>query len=143
MLPTKAQRQQQGTERNRAAVESRDHQQGHEIIHHDHGEQEGPDPIRKSTRHQRQEPEGEGGVGGHRHPPTGRRLPTGVQGQEDPDRHDHAPQARQHGKRDATSLSQLAQIEFPACLQAHHEKEEGHQAAVDPLAQGQGDANVS
>jgi len=28
-------------------------------------------PIEQSTRHQRQQPEGEGGVGGHRHPPAG------------------------------------------------------------------------
>jgi hypothetical protein len=53
------------------------------------------------------------------------------------------PPAGQHRKRDTASLSQLAQIEFPACLQADHEKEEGHQAAVDPLAQGQGEANVA
>jgi len=64
-------------------------------------------------------------------------------GQEDDDQHRHAPYARQHRERGPTALSQLAKVELPACLQPDHEKEEGHQAAVDPLAQGQGEADVS
>lgn len=57
-----------------------------------------------------------------------------VEGEVDADRHRHAADSRQQRQREPPPLPQLAQIELAPRFEAYDEKEQGHQAAVHPLA---------
>ena len=84
---------------------------------------------------QREQPERERGVGGHRRAPAARRRPPGVEGQVDGDRHEHPAQPGQQRQHQPAPFAQVAQVELAPGLQPDDEEEERHQAAVDPVAQ--------
>ena len=62
---------------------------------------------------------------------------TGIDRQVEPDRAHHPAESREHGKDDPGTLSELADVEFPACLEPDDQEEEAHEPAVDPAAQTQ------
>ena len=92
---------------------------------------------------QSEQAKGEGGIGRHRHAPTVCRGPAGVDRQVEPDRADHPAQSREHGKDDPGSLPELADVEFPACLEPDDQEEEAHEPAVDPATQIQGHGRLT
>jgi hypothetical protein len=76
------------------AVEDRDDHQRGQVVDDREGEQVGADAIRQPAPDQGERAEGEGGVGGHRHPPAVHGGMSGVHHQEDGDGHGHAGQPR-------------------------------------------------
>jgi hypothetical protein len=66
---------------------------------------------------------------------TARYSPTGT--------HDHPEQPRRHGQQEAAAVAEVAEVDLASCLQADHQEEERHQAAVDPRPQIAGDAVVA
>ena len=118
------------------AVGGPDDDQGHQVIHHRHRQQERPDPVGEPGPDQGQHPQRERGVGEHRRAPALRRRPV-IEHQVDPDRDDQATQPGQHRQRQPPPLPQLTHVELAAGLQPEHEEKERHQPAVHPLAQVQ------
>ncbi len=59
------------------------------------------------------------------------------------DRDDHAREARGERQGEPPPLAQLPEVELTPRLEPHHEEEERHEAAVDPLPQGQGDLGIT
>ena len=122
---------------------SGDHGQRDDVIDDRHGQQKGTQAVGKARPDQRQQSQGERGVRRHRRPPAvGGRRP-GVEGQVDQHRHDHAADPCQHGQRHPPPLPQLPHVELAAGLQADHEEEQCHQAAVQPSAQVEVDRVVA
>ena len=101
-----------------------------------------PQALRHAAAGQRKQPERQRGVGGHRDPPALRGRAAQVEREVDRDRHAHPGDSSDHGQRQAPPLAQVSDIEFAPRLQAEHEEEERHEAAVHPLAQGQPDPVV-
>ena len=67
-------RDQQRPQADVLAVEERDHQQGGDVVHHEHGEQEGAQPSGRLGAQQREHAERERGVGRDGHAPAVRRV---------------------------------------------------------------------
>jgi hypothetical protein len=124
-------------------VGDRDDDQRHEVVDHRDGHQEQPGLIGHAAADQREQAEGERGVGRHRHAP---RVPgrTRVVGdQEDRHRDDQADHAGRRGQDEPPPVAQVAQVELAPRLQADDQEEERHQPAVDPLPQAQRDAGAA
>ena len=47
----------------------------------------------------------------------------------------HPAQSREHGKDDPGTLSELADVELPSCLEPDNQKEKAHEPAIDPATQ--------
>ena len=84
-----------------------------------------------------EQPEREGRVRRHRDAPPLRGRAAEVEREVDPHRGAHPADRRQHREHEAPPLAKVAQIELAPRLEAQHEEEERHQAAVHPLAQRQ------
>jgi hypothetical protein len=108
------------------AVDQRDDHDRGEVVDHGEGEQVGPQPVGVLRADQREHPEREGGVGGHRGAPAARgRLP-GVDHEEDHDRHGHAAEAGRQRHRHPAPLAQFPHVELAARFQPDHQEEERH-----------------
>jgi hypothetical protein len=68
-------------------------------------------------------------------PPAVNRWLPGVEDEVDADRTDHPSNAGKHRQHDSRTITELADVELAASLEADDEEEEGHQPAVDPAAQ--------
>src|SRR5258708_26480026 len=77
-------------------------------------------------------------MGRHAHAPAVRRGRTGVDRQVEPERAPYAAESREDGQNYPGTLSELADVEFPACLESDHQEEEAHEPAVDPSTQIEG-----
>ena len=119
-------------------VHGGDHDQPDDVIDDGHGQDEAPQSVRHPASEQGEHPQGERRVGRHRNPPPVDRGPPGVDRQVDANGAHHPSQARHHRQDDAGALAEFADIELAAGFETHHQEEEGHQTAVDPLAQRQG-----
>ena len=119
-------------------VDRGDHHEADDVVDDRKGEDEAAQSFGSMPAKQSEQAEGEGSIGRHRHAPTVRRGPAGVDRQVEPDRAHHPAESREHGKDDPGSLSELADVEFPACLEPDDQEEEAHEPAVDPAAQIQG-----
>jgi hypothetical protein len=127
----------------RLGVDGCDDDEGDEVVKDDGRQHERAQPVGKAGPHQREQAEREGRIGRHRDPP-----PTGggaarVEEQVDGDRRRHAADRGKQRQREPSPLPQLPEVELPPRLKPEDEEEEGHQAAVDPLAQRQGHARTA
>ena len=59
---------------------------------------------------------------------------SGVESEEECDRHSHSAHRCHYGQGEASSFAKLAQVEFSSRFEPDDEEEERHQATVDPLA---------
>jgi hypothetical protein len=98
---------------------------------------ERPQRLGQPAPEQREQPEREGRVGGHRRAPAARRVAPRRRGQVDHDRDGHAGRPGDQRQHDPAPVAQLADVEGVPGLQADREEEDGHQPAVDPVAQRQ------
>ena len=122
------------------AVDQRDHDQGGQIVHDEHGEHEHPDPVGHIAPEQRQQTQRERGVGGHGHAPAVRARPAGIDGQVDEHGDGHAGHTGSERQDEPAAITQVAEVELAPGLQAHDEEEQRHQPAVDPRLQIMGEA---
>jgi hypothetical protein len=102
---------------------------------HGQGEQERLGPDRDPGAQQGQDPDREGGVGGHGDGPAPRRRAAGVDGQEDQGRDQRPSQCGDNGEGCSAGLAQPADGEFAFDLQPDDQEEDGHQGVVDPVPQ--------
>ena len=123
-------------------VGRRDHDQRDEVVDHDDREDEDAHAVRHAAPDQREHPQRQGGVGGHRDSPAVRRRAAEVEREVDRDRQRHAADRGEQGERQAPSFAQLSHVELAPRLEPEHEEEERHQAAVHPLAQRHPDPHV-
>ena len=136
-------RQQERQHLHVVGVEERDDRQGGDVVHDREREQEDPQLGGGSLAHQGEHAQGEGGVGGDRHPPTLRRVARRVHGQVDGRRHQDPRAGRERRDPQPHLVGQLAHRHLAAQLEADDEEEEDHQPVVDPVAQVLGDAVVA
>ena len=118
--------------RNVVAVDDGDHDQRGEVVDHEHREQEDPHPIGNAAAQQGEQPERQGGVRGHRHPPAVRARLSGVDRQEQDNRDHHPDQAGGQRKDEPPPFPQIPKVELAPRLQPDDQEEQRHQAAVDP-----------
>ena len=116
-------------------VDRGDDHEAHDVVDDREREDEAAQSFGSVPAKESEQAEGEGSIGRHRHAPTVRRGPTSVDGQVEPDRPHHPTESREHGKDDSGTLSKLADVEFPACLEPDDQEEEAHEATVDPATQ--------
>ena len=121
----------------RLAVDDRDHDQREQVVHDHDREHERPQPVRNAPAEDVEQPEREGGVGGHCDAPPLRGRAAEVEREVDPHRGAHAADRRQHREHEAPPLAKVAEVELAPRLETQHEEEERHQPAVHPLAQRQ------
>ena len=118
--------------RNVVAVDDGDHDQRGEVVDDEHREQEDPHPVRNAAAQEGEQPERQGGVRGHRHPPAVRARLSGVDRQEQHNRDHHPDQAGGQRKDEPPPFPQIPQVELAPRLQPDDQEEQRHQAAVDP-----------
>ena len=116
-------------------VDRCDHHETHDVVDDRERQDEAAQSFGSVLAQESQQAESEGGIGRHRHAPTVRRCPTSVDRQVEPDSAHHPAESREHGKDDPGTLSELADVEFPACLEPDDQEEEAHEPAVDPAPQ--------
>ena len=116
-------------------VDRGDHDEAHDVVDDREREDEAAQSFGSVPAKESEQAEGEGSIGRHRHAPTVCRGPTSVDRQVEPDRAHHPAEPREHGKDDSGTLSKLADVEFPACLEPDDQEEEAHEPAVDPATQ--------
>ena len=124
-------------------VERGDQGQCDELVDDEHGEDERAQALRRARRRDREEAQPQGCVAGQRDPPAGGGGPAQIEREVDRDGRRHPTDGREQRQHEAPPLTQLSQIDLAACLEPRDEEEEGHQAAVDPLAQRQANAVVA
>ena len=124
-------------------VHHRDHQQRHDVVDDEHGEQERADPVGHVAPDHHEQAEREGGVGRHRDAPAVGAGTAGVDREVERDRHDHAEQPGRDRQQEAAAVAQVAEVDLASRLQPDDEEEERHQPAVDPGAEVAGDAVVA
>ena len=116
-------------------VDDRDHDQRAQVVKHGDGQQENAQAGRGARREQREGAQRQGRIRGHRRGPAAGTWAAGVEREVDRDGHRHATDRGHRGDRQPTPLTELAQVELPLGLESDDQKEEGHQAFVDPVAQ--------
>ena len=116
-------------------VDGGDDAQGQKVVDDDDREHERAQPVGKAGPDNREQAEGEGGVGRHRNAPPMHGRPTNVEEEVDRDGNRHAADPRQQWQRKPSALPQLAEVELASRLESDDEEEEGHQAAVHPFAE--------
>ena len=117
-------------------VEDGDDHDRRQVVEDGQGEQKGLERRRDPPAKDAQQPQGEGDVRGDRDAPAIQRdgvLP--VQGEVDRRRHQHAAQRAESGQGNGPHGRELAFQDLALDLQADDEKEQGHQAVVDPEQQ--------
>ena len=125
----------QGRRVDAAAVEQGHHRDRPQVVDHGQGEQEHLEGRGHPRAEQGQHPEGEGDIGGHRHPPPGRAGPAGVAGGVDGRRDGHAAHRGHHRQGGLAPGRELAGDQLALDLQPDDQEEQGHEAVVDPVAQ--------
>ena len=123
-------------------VRGRDHHEREQVVDHDDGEDERPQAVGHAAPDEREQAERQRGVGRHRDPPAVRGRAAQVEREVDRDRGGHPADRGEHRQRQTPPLAQLAEVELAPRLEAEHEEEERHQAAVHPLPQRQLDPLV-
>ena len=114
-------------------IEQRNDDHRTEIVHHCQRQHEGLQGRRHAGAQQGQHTQRKGNVGRRWNGPAlqqYRIMP--VQRGIDQRRHDHAAQRGKARQRQLTQAAQMAVHDFALDLQAHHEKEQSHQAVIDP-----------
>ena len=124
-------------------VDERDDEQRHDVVDHDHRQQERAQAVQPARADEREHAQREGGVGRHGGSPPPLRTAARVEGEIDEHRHDHPADARDQGQRGPRPLPQLAHVELAPRLEPDDEEEERHEAAVDPVAQVQGERRAA
>ena len=129
----------QRNDRQMMGVHRGDHDETHDVVDDRERKDEAAQSFGSMPAEKSQQAKGEGSISRHRHAPAVRRGPTGVDRQVEPNRARHPAESREHRKDDPGTLSELADVEFPACLEPDDQEEEAHEPAVDPSAQIHGD----
>ena len=105
-----------------------------QVIHDGKGQQEGPQGRRQVWRSYGQNRQGEGNVGGHRRRPASRSpMSASIEGQIDQGRGDHAAERRHDGQGQTPWVGEFAPQDLELDLQPDKEKEDRHQAVLDPF----------
>jgi hypothetical protein len=125
--------QRQPAEGELAGVGDCDHGDGGDVVDHGQREQERLGPGRDSGAEQGQDPDGEGGVGGHGDGPAPGRRAAGVEGQEDQGRDGRPGQGGQDGQAGPAGVAEASDGELAFDLQPDDQEEDGHQGVVDPM----------
>ena len=120
-----------------------DDDQRHQVVDDGHGEDEGAQAGGVARPDEREHPQRERGVGGHRRAPGAVRSPARVDRQEDGDRDDHPAQPGHDRQHQPAAVAQVAEVELAARLQADDEEEQRHEPVVDPVAQVLGDLGAA
>ncbi len=123
----------------RVGVERRDDDDGEHVVDDDHRQHERPKASRKAWPDEREQPEGEGGVGRHRDRPALGGGAPGVEREVDRDRPGRTGEPCQQGQREPAPLPELPEVELPTRLEPDHQEEDGHQPTAHPTAQVQRD----
>ena len=118
-------------------IEERDHQHGPHVVDDGQRREEDLESAWRAWRDERQRAEREGDVGGHRNRPPSRRHSSAVGQGIDRGGDDHAADGRRDRQRRLARRRQFAGQRLTLDLQADQEKEDGHQAVVDPLMKGE------
>ena len=126
-------RQQQGHARQLAGVEHRNHDDRPQVVDNRQGHQKQLERHRHTLAQQSQHAESESNIRGHRDGPAAECVRVIlVDKPVDQCRYHHAANGRRAGQHHLRGLGQLAFEQFALDLQADQQKEQGHQAIVDP-----------
>src|SRR5690606_20570791 len=124
-------------------VEQRDDGDGQDVVGDGQGQQEHPERGGAAGTDDRDQAEGERGVGADRDAPAHGAGPARVERQVDQGGADHAADGGADRDHDDAPFAQFAEGEFAGQLQADGEEEQHHQAVVDPLVQGEGEGRAA
>ena len=130
-------------DRHMMGINRGDHDEAHDVVDDGEREDEAAQSFGSMPAEKSQQAQGEGGISRHRHAPAVRRGPAGVYRQVEPNRARHPAESREHRKDDPGTLSELTDVEFPACLESDNQEEEAHEPAVDPPAHVHGDRRTT
>ena len=87
--------------------------------------------MRHPLAGERDDPGGEGDVGGHRHAPPRPRFGRAREEQVQPRGHQHAAQRAECGQQRLATVRQPPVMQLAPNLEPHHEEEDDHQPVVD------------
>ena len=121
-------------------VHGRDHEERDDVVDDRDRDHEGAQAIGEPRADQGEQSERERGVGRHRDAPAMGGRATGVEREVDRDGDRHAADRSEQRQGEPPPLPQLPEVELPSRLQPDDEEEEGHQAAVHPVAKVERDA---
>ena len=121
----------------RRRVEEGDHDDRADVVDDREREQEELELRSDSTAEEAEHAQRDRDVGCHRNAPAA--APSSAGGERDVDerRHHHPTERGDHRQRGRTRFPELALDELALDLEAHHEEEDGHQAVVHPLPEGE------
>jgi hypothetical protein len=125
----------QGQDVDHLGVQQPDHRDRGDVADQQQRQQEHAQLRGAPRPDQGQHPQRERQITRQGHDPAARGRAAGVEAQVQQRRHDHATKRGHRGDGRHLPVAQLAQLQLAADLQPHHQKEQRHQAVVDPLAQ--------
>ena len=116
-------------------VEDRYDDYGADVVDDGDGQQEDAQCSRDSASQQREDPDGEGDIGRHRHAPSCSSGTRSVERKKQEGRDQHATQSRGHGQGGPLEPRQCSFGKLSFDFQANDQKENRHQKVVDPEMQ--------
>src|SRR5271156_4408152 len=99
-------------------VDRGDHHEAHNVVNHCKREDEAAQSFGRVFTEESEQAEGERRIGRHSHAPSVYRGPTRVDRQVEPDSAKHPAKSGQYRKNNSRTLTELADVEFPPCLEA-------------------------
>jgi len=121
----------------RRGVEDCDDQQRAEVVDDRQRDQEDLQSLGDARAEDRQRPEREGDVGGHRDAPAVGTAAAGIEAGVDQRRRHHAPDGGCDRQHRLVPLGQFADEKLALDLESDTEEEDRHQSVVDPVTQVQ------
>ena len=118
-------------------IEERDHQHRPHVVHDGQCREEDLESTRGARRDQRQHAERKRDIGRHRNRPSARLDAAAVGEEIDRSGDHHSADGAGDRQRRLPQRCQLAGQHLPLDLQPDQEKEDRHQAVVDPLMEGE------